>query len=159
MKYFILLVTVFFISGCETFAGFVRSSTVDVNPPVDCVVRTLKSMDGVTNISYDREVIDVSINEVSSKGNTKLTKQQNTSNLYSFLYHDMKSHFSFFESFNGKVYFYRGHSYVRGYPSQKEVDTMYRFFITLEKELKASCDINETESGVTESCNSVCPDI
>lgn len=150
MKLLLFLTAIFAVSACDPMHGFTRVAYFESYPPDNCIITTTKTIDGVSEVGYMREV-----------GGRPLTlhgiESPDVIHRYWYTYKNIENDFYFVESFNGRVEFRHGYGCLHCHPSQDVIDTIYPFILELESRLKEQCEIRELDSALQEFCSGNVP--
>ncbi|ADZ92959.1 hypothetical protein GV054_18930 [Marinomonas mediterranea] len=151
MKKLLILIPIFFVTGCDTLRGVTRVAYFEPVPNKECVIATAQTIEGLTEIEHSTE-----------SGGRPLTlhgiEKANVVHRYWYTYKDIKNNFYFVESYNGKVEFRHGYGCLNCYSSQEVIDTIYPFIIQMESKLQNQCGVNNLTSSIKEYCSGVkCP--
>jgi len=152
LKCLFYLLVLLIVLGCDISRGVTRVAILEPIPPSECVLRTANDISGITEVTYSIE-----------KGGRPLTltgiKKADVIHRYWYVYKGVKNYFDFLESYNGRVEFRHGYGCMGCSPPQHEIDTVYPFIISLEKDLETKCDLQGLTSNVKEYCGGVkCPE-
>jgi hypothetical protein len=143
----VVLVSIFILAGCDYIAGVDREAFVRNVPPSTCVIKSLESIQGVTNVRYEARA-----------GGKSLTltglKPPDTYHYYFYDFQGLSGGLYFLENYERQIQFSQGYTRVNKLPPQAEIDIIRPLMLQIERRLEAGCGLTDLAVNIKESCSS-----
>jgi hypothetical protein len=146
MKFLAFLVILCSVSACDTVRGVTRASDSFGSPPeTNCVVEAVRSIKGISNVTYEREL-----------GGRPLTahgiETPDVVHRYWYEYEGLRNNFYFTVKYDGTAELVHGYVCLNCTPPQEEIDKIYPAILAIEDALEANCSLEGLRSNVREYC-------
>jgi len=152
MKYYpplLALLLWFLVVGCDYIHGVSRVSTdFTPYPGSNCVVDAVKSIDGMSNVFYQKE-----------SGGRRLTlhgmEKPDEIHRFWYEYKGLRNNFYFLVDYKGHVQLHHSFGCLDCTPPQEQVDKIYPAILAVEEALESRCGITGLRSNIKEYCSGV----
>jgi len=146
MKY-LFVIFALIITGCDSVGGIRHYAKLDSAPPLDCVESTLRSVSGVSNVSFNEE-----------DGGRPLTisgiKSPNKIYRFSYSADELQGNFYFSVNYKNEADYTHTYMYINSTPPQEEVDIIFPIIKDIERALFQTCGISEFKGSIDRYCSS-----
>jgi hypothetical protein len=147
----VVLLSVLCLVGCDVIRGVSRRASLPSLPPSSCVIRSLESVQGVTNVSYKPQTGGTPITWTG-------TKPSDMVHYYFYDFQGLSGNLYFLKDYKGRVEFSQGYITVNKPVPQAEIDILRPVMRQLEQRLEAECGLYGLVANIKETCSGVtCP--
>ena len=155
MKLAVQFATVFSVTtlvGCDVGHGVTRMSRpFQPYPGTLCVANAAGSIEGVSELSHSEEQGGRPITLSGIKAPDRIYR-------FRYKYDNVENDFYFRVRYDGETELRHVYGCIGCTPPQDVIDTIYPYFLALERALEDQCDISDLAGNIQEHCSGVkCP--